>query len=138
MKKIIFGFGGVILLLSVFVMREARAQDPLEVAPELYKLDFENEHVRVMEVHFKPGDKIAPHSHPDHFVYVLEAGKLKISHPNEVEPQEVELTAGQVVWVNAESHWAENIGTTNIRLLVVELKAPQTQAQPQQAQPVAG
>ncbi len=135
-NKLISFFTGIILLLSVFVAREARAQDPLEVAPGLYKLDFENDKVRVMEAHFKPGDKIAEHSHPDHFVYVLEPGKLKINHPNEVEPQEVELTKGQVVWINAETHWAENTGTTDVRLVVVELK--DQKIQPHEIQPISG
>ena len=132
MNKLISFYAGMILLLSVFAVRGTWAQDPLEVAPDLYKFDFENDRVRVMEVHFKPGDKIAPHSHPDHFVYVLEPGKIKISHPNETAPQEVELTKGQVVWVDAETHWAENIGTTDVRLLVVELKGEQPQAKLQQ------
>ena len=35
-----------------------------------------------------------------------------------------DLTPGQAVWINAESHAAENIGTTDIKLLVVELKEP--------------
>lgn len=97
------------------------AQDPLAVAPEMYRLVFENERVRVMEVTFKPGQKIAPHSHPDHYVYVAEGGKLRLFKPD-ADPADIELKAGDVVWIGAEKHWAENIGTTNVRLIVNELK----------------
>lgn len=98
------------------------AQDPLAVAPEMYRLLFENERVRVMEVTFKPGQKIAPHSHPDHYVYVAEGGKLRISKPD-AEPADVEVKPGDVLWIGAEKHWAENTGTTQVRLIVNELKA---------------
>lgn len=97
------------------------ATDPLKVAPNMYKLLFENERVRVMEVTFKPGEKIAEHSHPDHFVTVLEPGKLKISKPN-ATPNEMELKIDQVIWIPAETHWAENTGTSMVKLLVTELK----------------
>lgn len=99
------------------------AQDPLAAAPTMYKLVFENDRVRVMEVTFKVGEKIAPHSHPDHFVYVLEAGKLKISKPDGTS-MEFDGKVGQVAWIGPETHWAENIGTTPMRALVVELKEP--------------
>jgi hypothetical protein len=31
---------------------------------------------------------------------------------------------GQDAWIGPETHWAENIGTTPMRALVVELKEP--------------
>ncbi len=97
------------------------AADPLQVAPEMYKLLFENERVRVMEVTFKPGEKIAEHSHPDHYAYVAEAGQLKITKPDGTVSN-ADLKAGQVMWIPAETHRAENTGTTQVRLVVNELK----------------
>src|ERR1041385_4985065 len=85
------------LLLS-FPAAMLRAADPLEVAPGMYSLLFQNDRVRVMQVVFKPGEKIAKHSHPDHFVYVLEAGKLKISHPDGTF-MDADLKVGQVLWI---------------------------------------
>ena len=97
------------------------AQDPVVVGPNIYKVIFENEKVRVSEITFKPGDSIPPHSHPDHFVYVLTAGKLAISRPDGTT-QDFEGTPGQIVWINAETHWAKNTGDTEFKALVVELK----------------
>lgn len=99
------------------------AQDPLAVAPDMYRLLFENERVRVMEVTFQPGQKIASHSHPEHFVYVAEGGKIRMYKPN-APSADVDIQAGQVVWFPAETHWGENIGTTTLRLIVNELKEP--------------
>lgn len=97
------------------------AADPLQVAPVMYKLNFENDRVRVMEVTFKPGEKIAEHSHPDHYVYVLEGGQLTINKAG-AAPSIADLMPGQVLWIPAEAHWAQNTGKTKVRLLVNELK----------------
>ena len=105
----------------------AVAQDPIKVAPDMYKMVFENDRVRVLEVTFAPGGKIDKHSHPDHFAYVLTPGKLRIHKPN-AEPSEADLTVGQVLWIPAETHWAENAGETELRVLVTELKEPVPQA----------
>lgn len=110
------------LTVSILVVNPVRAQDPLKVAPNMYKLLFENERVRVMEVTFKPGEKIAEHSHPDHYVYVLSAGKLKITAGETVT--DADLAVGQVLWIPAETHWAVNTGTTEVKALVTELKEP--------------
>jgi mannose-6-phosphate isomerase-like protein (cupin superfamily) len=35
---------------------------------------------------------------------------------------DADLQVGQIVWIPAETHWAENIGPTPIRAIVTELK----------------
>jgi quercetin dioxygenase-like cupin family protein len=123
MKRKIFLTLSMLTLATVFMARISFAADPLAVAPDMYKLKFENERVRVMEVTFQPGQKIAEHSHPDHFVVVEEGGKLQISHPDG-KVLDADLKVGDVLWINAETHWAVNTGTTVVRLLVTELKEP--------------
>jgi beta-alanine degradation protein BauB len=118
MKKLVF-VSCLLLMSSVAV--PAVAQDPLQVAPKMYNLLFENERVRVMEVTFKPEEKIPQHSHPDHFVVVLKPGKLKISKPDG-SATEADLKTDQVMWIDAETHWAQNIGKSDVKLLVTELK----------------
>lgn len=129
MRRVFIGLTRIALVALVVVIaaKPAFAQDPLKVAPLMYKVVFENERVRVMEVTFKAGEKIAPHSHPDHFAYILDAGMLKIMHA-EGEPAELDGKVGQVVWIPAETHSAQNVGTTGFRALIVELKEPATAA----------
>ncbi len=95
--------------------------DALKAAPDVYSLLMENERVRVLNVKFKPGQKAVMHSHPDHLIYVLKDGKLKITMP-EGPGNEVGLKAGQVIWMPAGQHAAENVGGTEANNLVVELK----------------
>ena len=113
----------LLALICVAAQVPAWAQDPAKVAPESYKCIFENERVRVCEVTVKPGASVATHSHPDHFVYVIAGGTGKIT-PEGGEAQPIEFKAGQVTWMKAVTHSAVNTGTTELRLLVTELKPP--------------
>ena len=115
---------GILLAAFIVLAKPVMAQDPVEVGPDVYKKVFENERVRVLEAQFKVGGKIAMHSHPDHFAYVLSPGKMRLSYPDGTS-KEVEMKAGDVMWLNAETHAGENIGATEVHLLVVELKEPQ-------------
>jgi len=94
--------------------------DPLEVAGNVYKLKMENDRVRVFEVTFNIGDKAAMHHHPDHVVYVLEGGKMKLTSGGKTDV--LDLVDGDVIFLKAQSHEAENVGQSTLELLVVELK----------------
>ena len=94
--------------------------NPLEVAANVYTFKMENDRVRVLNVTFKPGDKAVMHHHPDHVVYVLEGGKMKLTSQGKTDI--FDLKTGETLFLNAQSHEAENIGQTTFDLLVVELK----------------
>lgn len=100
--------------------------DPATAAADVYKMVMENDRVRVFEVRFKPGQKTVMHGHPDHVVYVLADYTLNLMLPDG-KSQEVPLKAGQALWIGAGPHAAQNIGTTEGRALVIELKEPQKQ-----------
>lgn len=125
-KKIVLTISALMMAI-VFVARFSFAADPLEVAPDMYKLKYENDRVRVMEVTFQPGQSIPEHSHPDHFVVVEEAGQLKITKADGTS-MDADLKVGDVVWIDAETHSAVNTGKTQVRLLVTELKEAKSAA----------
>jgi beta-alanine degradation protein BauB len=109
------------VLLALVVAGTATAQDPLKVGPNIYKKILENDRVRMLVVTFAPGDSIAMHSHPDHAVYAVTGGKLRVT-TSDGKTQVADLKAGDPIWFPAVSHAAKNIGTTPLKLLVVELK----------------
>lgn len=114
-------------LLALAVALPLQAQDPTKVAPDMYNCTFENEHARLCEVTVKAGAKIADHSHPQHLVYVLAPGKARITAVGG-EAADVDFVTGQTLWIPAETHHAENIGDSEVKLLVVEFKALKTNA----------
>jgi quercetin dioxygenase-like cupin family protein len=111
------------LMVSLGFPGALQAQDVLKAGPDVYKVLFENERIRVIEGTFKPGGKVGMHSHPDHAVYVAEAGSLRITKPDGTSSV-IEPKKGEVLWLNAESHSGENVGKTTMKLIVTELKGP--------------
>ena len=108
-------------LLLFVTVGAARSLDPAVVNPHTVKVTLENEHVRVFEAVLKPGDREALHSHPRTVVYVIEGGRMR-NHSENGTATEAELTSGQTLYREPLTHWAENIGTTTMRLVVVEMK----------------
>jgi len=106
----------VVLCATVWVI----AQDRKLVDPSM-KVLFENDRVRVQEHYLKPGQKIGMHSHPDKVIYAINDWKVRETYPDGTT-RVVEGKAGTAVWGTAKSHAVENIGTTDVRNIVVELK----------------
>ncbi len=97
-------------------------EDAAIVAPDVYKVLFENDRMRVLEVAMEPGDRSEMHTHPDYFFYLLgEGGKVRFTSPSG-ETGEMELPAGASAWREAEEHSTENVGTTTVHALFIEPK----------------
>ncbi len=99
----------------------AAAQDSAAVNPHTVTVKLDNAQVRVLESTLKPGQKEQLHSHPASVIYVLEGGKIR-NHTPDGKATETELAAGATVYREPLTHWAENIGTTTVHLILVELK----------------
>jgi beta-alanine degradation protein BauB len=106
-------------MLSVF---SAKAQDPVKAAPGMYqKVILDNDHVRVIEVIIKQGEEVPWHSHPNHVAYVISGGKLEMTAKGKA-PEMVEMGTGQAMYMDAVTHMAKNVGTTDIKAIIVEMK----------------
>lgn len=96
--------------------------DPIVTNPELYRLIFENDRVRVLEYLDQPGQSTQPHAHPDSVMVTLSSFRRRLeSGGHQVE---VELPAFQARWVGAQEHSGTNIGSTPSHSIFVELKEP--------------
>ena len=126
MKNLTHLIIGVLLtiLTLVSVTKIAMAQDVVKVAPEAYKVLLENDRVRVLEYRLKPGAKEPMHSHPDYIVYALSSVKAKFTLPDG-KTIEREIKTGETMFLEAETHALENVGTTEAHGLIIELKEPQ-------------
>jgi hypothetical protein len=71
------------LAAVLFLAAPSAAQDPLVLLPESYKLQFENEWVRVTRVHYAPHARLPAHAHttaPSAYVYLNDAGPVIFKH----------------------------------------------------------
>jgi|CXWL01.1.fsa_nt_gi mannose-6-phosphate isomerase-like protein (cupin superfamily) len=97
------------------------AQDALKVAPTAFAEKVANDHVRVLDYHSKPGNKEAMHGHPACVIYVVIGGKLRYTFADG-KTTEAELETGDVFYREPMTHAVENIGTTEIHAILVELE----------------
>jgi beta-alanine degradation protein BauB len=98
----------------------AMGQDRKVVDPSM-KILLENDYVRVQEHFVAPGQRVEMHSHPNKVIYALNDWKVRETLADGTT-RVVEGKAGTAKWGKATQHAIENIGTTEVRNIVVELK----------------
>jgi quercetin dioxygenase-like cupin family protein len=96
------------------------AQDRVAAVPET-KVLLENECVRVQYHDVPVGRTIPMHSHPNYVVYALKPFKARITLADGTQ-RISERRAGEAYWNAAIKHSVENLGSTDIHNLIVELK----------------
>ena len=97
------------------------AEDAVKAAPNAYKVLLENDRVRVLDSRMKPGEKTAMHGHPALVACPVSDGKFKFTSPDG-QSMEIEVKAGQPVYMDAVEHATENVGSAEGHVVLVELK----------------
>ena len=99
-----------------------RAQDPVEVDAKHYKVEFENNEVRVLHINYGPGEKSVMHDHPESVAVFLTDQKAVFATPDG-KSAEIDAKAGEVKHLAAGSHLPKNIGDKPMEIVLVEFKA---------------
>ena len=97
------------------------ANDPITTDGDKYRVILENERVRVLRYHDEPGGRTNSHHHPDFVLYALGPFKRRLT-VNGGATKERSFETGDVIYMPAQTHIGENIGTTDTDVLIVELK----------------
>jgi quercetin dioxygenase-like cupin family protein len=99
----------------------AAAQDPTKVEPKHYRLNFENDRVQVVSVHYGPHEKSVLHEHPGGVVVALTKAHLRFTDENG-KVREVYSKPGEVRWYPPFKHQVENLGDTAYDAVYVGVK----------------
>jgi quercetin dioxygenase-like cupin family protein len=119
MKRVMLSVIAVAVVAGTAVI--LRAQDPVKVDPKHYTVITENDQVRVLRIHYAPGEKSVMHEHPDSVVVYLSDQTAKFSFPDG-KSQEVSGKKGDATFIPAGPHLPENVGTVPIEAVLVEVK----------------
>lgn len=114
-----------VLALSAYTTAQQKPDhiEVTEVSPDIYTVLLENEHVRVLEYLIEPGEKEAWHTHPPKVSYIISGGTLRITTEGG-DSFVADEESGNTAWMGAVGrHFGENIGTTPIRIVLVEVKS---------------
>jgi len=116
MKQLLSIITAMVLLSGI-----SFAQDAVKVDPKHYKVEFENDQVRVLRITYNPGEKGVMHSHPEGMVITLNDAKGKFTLPDG-KTMDVNFEAGAFRWVEAQTHQGENVGEKPFEVIQIEMK----------------
>jgi quercetin dioxygenase-like cupin family protein len=100
---------------------QMEVQDPVKVDPKHYKVELENEKVRVLRINYGAHETSVMHSHPDSVAIFLSDSHCRFTFPDG-KTEEQHLRAGETVHTPAGSHLPENLGDKPFDVVLVELK----------------
>ena len=109
-------------LVLVFAAETAMAQDPVKVDPKHYKVQFENDQVRVLRITYGPHEKSVMHDHPAGVAVYITDINVKFNLPGG-KTEESHGKAGETSWAPAGKHLPENLSDKPFEGILVELKA---------------
>jgi len=97
------------------------SEDSVKVDPKHYRVEFQNDHVRVLRIKYGPNEKSVMHAHPANVAVFLTDGSSKFTLPDG-KTSLMDIKAGQVQWGEKEAHLPENTGTKSFELILIELR----------------
>jgi quercetin dioxygenase-like cupin family protein len=97
------------------------SEDSVKVDPKHYKVEFQNDRVRVLRIKYGPKEKSVMHSHPANVVVFLTGGQSKFTLADG-KTSEATFKAGEAQWADKEKHLPENTAAKPLELILVELK----------------
>jgi quercetin dioxygenase-like cupin family protein len=96
--------------------------DPVKVDPKHYKVEFENEHVRVLRIKYGAGEKSVMHTHPESIAVFLTDAHGKFTYPDG-RTEDIDAKAGTVQHMDALTHLPESRSKKKaFEVIAVELK----------------
>jgi quercetin dioxygenase-like cupin family protein len=98
------------------------ATDAVKADPKHYKVEFENEKVRVLRISYGPNEKSEMHTHPPSVAIFLTDQQSRHTSPDG-KTEELSGKAGDVRYMDAWEHNPENLSDKPFELIVVELKS---------------
>ena len=117
----------VLLAAIVSLAATMNAQDAATTLPKNYKVELENDYVRVTSVRYGPNEKLPGHAHtalPSAYVYLTDSGPVTFRHVNgpSVVRQPVKAGTFRVFRGLQEVHEVDNPNPVATEFLRVELK----------------
>ena len=111
-----------LLVITMLMLESALlAQDATKVEPAHYHVAFENENVRVVNMHYGPHEKSAMHQHPAGVAVYTTAGHFRFTDENG-KVTEANAKAGETRWFPAFRHKVENLSDKPFDAVYVEIK----------------
>ncbi|MBZ5675801.1 MAG: hypothetical protein LAP61_16280 [Acidobacteriia bacterium] len=98
-----------------------KGKDALETDPKHYRLELENDRMRVLRLTLK-ADEVAPvHDDHDALFVCLKECHLRLTRPGG-RSQDIHMQAGESRWIYGDTRSEKNLGPQLLEMLVIETK----------------
>jgi quercetin dioxygenase-like cupin family protein len=102
--------------------KPAFQRDPVKLDPKHYKVELENDRVRVVRIRYGGHEKSVMHQHPPGVAVFLTDGSFKFSYPDG-KTENIQAKAGEHLWFgDVWEHDPENLSDKNAEVVYIELK----------------
>jgi hypothetical protein len=98
-----------------------KGKDALAADPKHYKLEFENERMRVLRLTLKGDEAVPVHDDRDALFVCVKECHVRLTRPGE-RSQDIHLQAGESRWIYGDTRSEKNLGTQPLEMLVIETK----------------
>jgi hypothetical protein len=102
-----------------------QSRDALQVDPQHYRLEFENDKIRVLRLTLKTNEAVPMHDDVDALVVCLKECHVRFTLPNG-RSEDVHMETGTTRWTFGDRRSEKNLGTKPVDMLFFETKNPNT------------
>ena len=98
------------------------APDAVQVDPKHYKVELENDRVRVVRISYGPREKSVMHSHPSGLGVFLTDAHFKFTYPDG-KTENIQAKAGEFLWfAEPWEHLPESLSDSRSEVIYIDLK----------------
>ena len=105
----------------LFLAQAVFAQEATKAEPNHYRVAFENDAVRVVDIHYGPHEKSGLHEHPAGVAVYITPGHFRFTD-DKGNVMEANAKAGEARWFPAFKHKAENLSDKPFDGVYIEIK----------------
>jgi quercetin dioxygenase-like cupin family protein len=103
-------------------MSKAFQRDPVKLDSRHYKVELENDRVRVVRIRYAAGEKSVMHQHPRGVGIFLTDAHFKFTYPDG-KVEDINAKQGEFLWfADLWEHLPENLSNQSAEVIYVELK----------------
>jgi beta-alanine degradation protein BauB len=123
------------VLVASLMIAPIHLQDAVTAPGYSVKVEFENEQIRVMRVHYAPHAKSPMHNHPGRLVVAVTDTHTRATTADG-KSSDASRRAGDTYWSDSVTHQGENLLDTPIEVIEIELKHANSPGVPIATKPV--
>ena len=100
-----------------------KTRDALQVDPRHYRIEFENDKMRVLRLTLKSSETVPMHDDKDALAVCLNECHVRFTSPNG-RSEDIHMEPGAARWIFGDTRSEKNLGTKPVEMLFIEMKNP--------------